>query len=92
MQVNPNVRRNTHLHVPCDLFQFETVSPHMLVDALVTSLAILIIIWTLGSRDTVRELPAKEPGSYKLFIPSAFCHCFCLKAFLHTFTSDVYIP
>lgn len=44
MQVNPNEVRNIHVEVPHDLFQLETPSYHMLADALMTSLAGLILI------------------------------------------------
>lgn len=80
------------MEVPRDLFHLETLSLIMLADALMTPLVVLILIYTVSSRDTVRELPAKEPSSYKLFTPSAFYQCFCLEAFLqHIFTSDVYM-
>lgn len=44
MQVNPNEVRNIRVEVPHDLFQLETISYHMLADALMTSLAVLILI------------------------------------------------
>lgn len=42
------------------------------------SLAVLILIQSVNSRDRdiVRVLATKEPGSYKLFIPSVFCDGF----------------
>lgn len=44
MEVNPNGIRNIHVEVPRDLFQLETLSLHVLPDALMTSLAVLILI------------------------------------------------
>lgn len=77
MQVNPNGIRKIHVEVLHDLFRLETLSHHVLDDALTKSLAVLFLIYTVSSRDTVRELLAKEePGSYKLFISSAFYQAF----------------
>lgn len=66
------------MDIPHDFLWLETLSLCMLSNAVMASLAVLILIQSVNSRDRdiVKVLATKEPGSYKLFIPSVFCDGF----------------